>query len=175
VARSLSRDDAFSALLKATESTDRPVADCVTPDIKTQVDELLNSLSRIQRGLSVKVPALDGLFDKLEIFPHISAQNDLRAELETTTVHGDPAIRRLQIRATTISSSKGLAADLVIITHFDDRFFIRNKDKSVITDQDVCNFLVALTRARKKLVFLSTDDAQPTFLGWIDQKLIRRA
>jgi hypothetical protein len=37
----------------------------------------------------------------------------------------------------------------------------------------VCSFLVALTRARKKVFLLSTDNAKtPTFLQWIDEKRI---
>ena len=56
---------------------------------------------------------------------------------------GDPGIRKIPIKSTTIQSSKGLAADLVFITHFDDRYFIRNNDKAKISDHDICNFLVS--------------------------------
>jgi superfamily I DNA/RNA helicase len=85
----------------------------------------------------------------------------------------DAAIRKLPIKVTTIQSSKGLAADLVVIAYFDDKYFIKHADQG-ITDNDVCNFLVALTRARKKVVFISTEKADPTFLGWIDPKRIER-
>jgi len=62
------------------------------------------------------------------------------------TQRADPAIRKLPIKATTIQSSKGLAEDYVFITHFDDLYFIKDKDKANISDHDICSFLVALTR-----------------------------
>lgn len=76
--------------------------------------------------------------------------------------------------ATTIQSSKGLSSDLVFLTHFDDRFFIKNEDKSIITNQDICNFIVALTRARKKVILISTTKLKPTFLNWIKPERINK-
>ncbi len=61
---------------------------------------------------------------------------------------------KLQMTATTIPGSKGLAADYVFITHFDDMFF-------KIRDQDICNLLVALTRARKRAYLVSTRNNGP--------------
>jgi superfamily I DNA/RNA helicase len=75
---------------------------------------------------------------------------------------------------TTVQSSKGLAADLVFIVHFDDQYFIRDKDKTKVSDQDVCNFLVALTRARKKIVLVSSPKKDPIFLTWIDKSRVNR-
>jgi hypothetical protein len=47
-----------------------------------------------------------------------------------------------------LQSSKGPAAEYVFITHFDDQYFIKDKNKTNISDQDICNFLVAITRDR---------------------------
>jgi len=44
-----------------------------------------------------------------------------------------------------------LAEDYVFITDFDDLYFIKDKDKANITDHDLCSFLVALTKARKRV------------------------
>ena len=57
-----------------------------------------------------------------------------------------------------------MAADIVFITHFDDRYFINDEG---ITDQDICNFLVAITRTRVKLFLISSLKQEPTFLKWI--------
>jgi len=58
--------------------------------------------------------------------------------------------------------------DYVFITHFDDLYFIKDKNKANITDHDVCSFLVALTRARKRVYLISSNPrATPTFLTWI--------
>ena len=87
---------------------------------------------------------------------------------------GNPAIRKIPIKATTIQSSKGLSADYVFITHFDDQYFVKDKDKTKISDQDVCNFLVALTRAKKKIFLISSNTKEPTFLKWIDSVRVQR-
>jgi len=61
----------------------------------------------------------------------------------------------------------------VFITFFDDKYFVEDKDKAKISDQDICKFLVALTRARKKAFLYSSDvNKKPVFLEWIDKKHI---
>ena len=87
----------------------------------------------------------------------------------------DFGIRKISITVTTIPSSKGLSADYVFITHFDDLYFIKAKDKSQVTDQDICNFLVALTRAKREIFLVSSDkNKEPTFLNWIDKARVRK-
>lgn len=84
---------------------------------------------------------------------------------------GNPALRNIPIKITTIQSSKGLAADVVFIANFDDRYFL--KDGSTITDQDLCNFIVALTRTKKKSFLISTvQNEVPSLLKWIDSRKI---
>lgn len=82
----------------------------------------------------------------------------------------NPSVRKMPITVTTVQSSKGLAADYVFITHFDERYV----GKAGISDQSICNFLVALTRARKKVWLLSTSDKISPFLGWIAAEKIEK-
>jgi superfamily I DNA/RNA helicase len=98
----------------------------------------------------------------------------LRDAISSISVRiAEPAIRKLPVKATTIQSSKGLTEDYVFITHFDDRYFIKDEDKTNISDQDICNFVVALTRARKQVFLISSHPrSNPTFLRWIDQNRI---
>jgi superfamily I DNA/RNA helicase len=85
---------------------------------------------------------------------------------------GNPGLRNIPIKVTTIQSSKGLSADVVFIANFDDRYFLR--DGSTITDQDICNFLVALTRTKKKAFLISTvDKKNPSLLRLISEKRIQ--
>jgi superfamily I DNA/RNA helicase len=98
----------------------------------------------------------------------------LKKDMASWDRRGAGATRTIPIKVTTVQSSKGLAADLVFITYFDDQYFIRDKDKSVISDQDVCNFIVALTRARKKILIVSSAKRDPSLLGWIDKVRIER-
>jgi superfamily I DNA and/or RNA helicase len=44
----------------------------------------------------------------------------------------------------------------------------RSHEEGGVGDKDVFNFLVALTRAKKKAFLISSKPAEPTLLGWID-------
>jgi hypothetical protein len=49
----------------------------------------------------------------------------------------------------------------------DDRYLI---GEGGLNDKKVCDFLVALSRARQKLFLLSSPGRVPTFVSWIDKK-----
>ena len=110
---------------------------------------------------------------KIEFDPYGLSKAFLKEEINTTLQRiGNPAIRNIPIKATTIQSSKGLAGDLVFITHFDNKYFVKNRDKTKITDQDICNFLVALSRTKRKRYLISSVSEDPTFLKWISKDRI---
>lgn len=79
-------------------------------------------------------------------------------------------VRSLPIRISTITKSKGLSYDYVFIAHIDDKYYL--EQQGVISDKKICNFLVALTRARKKVYLLSHTGSEPTFIKWIDAERI---
>jgi superfamily I DNA/RNA helicase len=115
------------------------------------------------------------LLDKMGVnafdMARVYLQNELR---QGTSAVSNPAIRKTAVTATTIQSSKGLSGDYVFITHFDDQYFIKDDDKSKMTDQDICNFLVALTRTKRKVFLISSNKTQkPAFFNWIDKKHIQ--
>jgi hypothetical protein len=66
-------------------------------------------------------------------------------------------MRALPITVTTVQKSKGLSAD-VFFTHFDDPLFVT---RAGMTDKDVCSFLVALTRAKRKVFLMSSQRKSP--------------
>jgi superfamily I DNA/RNA helicase len=109
------------------------------------------------------------LLRRLDVDPYEMANDFLKSELDSRMPsNSNPAIRKIPITATTIQSSKGLAADYVFITHFDDRYFVKDDNKTNVSDQDICNVLVALTRARRKVFLISTETTKtPLFLSWI--------
>ena len=86
--------------------------------------------------------------------------------------HQQPCNPNIPIKITTIPSSKGLDEDYVFIVDFDDRFFLEKS--GVCSDQKIYDFLVALTRARKKVYLISCDTKEPTFLSWIDESRIEK-
>jgi hypothetical protein len=123
-------------------------------------------------GSLVHTHEFRSLLGTLGVDPYAIAMERLKDKISSS--HGKAlvhaSVRKVPIQISTIQGSKGLAADYVFITGFDDRYFIGDKDKSKISDQDICKFLVALTRARRKVYLISSLDVEPTFLGWIKKE-----
>ena len=143
---------------------------------RKQVQDMLKTLKAVQKNKGADESAVADLLKKVNVDLHEMAEDYLRDEIRSGVQRSsNPGIRKLPMTATTVQSSKGLDADYVFITHFDDRYFIRDKDKAKVSDQDICGFLVALTRARKRVYLISSDSGQtPLFLKWIREKRIRQ-
>ncbi len=162
----------FERLLRITDgkANDHRLVDEVTPALRKRVKRLLATLRKIRDGKGVDHDSVSELLGLIDVDPFGKATQSLRGELPPARKQrpADAGIRRIPIQISTFQSSKGLAADYVFITHFDDQFCIRNKNSN-LSDQDICSFLVALTRARRRVYLLSTQQAMtPTFYSWID-------
>jgi superfamily I DNA/RNA helicase len=172
----LLRPDEFEDLVKQTYADKLPGMSKIIDDSKkNETIKMLNILRSILKEKEVNQEELDGFLKKVQFDHYGMAMKSLIEELAVGLPRmGNPSTRKIPINATTIQGSKGLAADYVFITHFDDRYFIKDDDKSKISDHDICSFLVALTRTKKRLFLISSDKSQqPTFLKWIDEKRIR--
>ena len=135
---------------------------------------MLATIRAIKNDKAVNEIKLHELLKAIGYDPLEMAKEQIREQIISGSQKNvNPGIRRIPIKATTIQSSKGLAAEYVFITHFDDQYFIRHKDKTKISDQDICNFLVALTRTKKKVLLISSNNkTKPTFFKWIDKSRI---
>jgi superfamily I DNA/RNA helicase len=160
----LSREE-FSALLKKTADGSaecksllpKPAQAIVLDDLRTfkNITESNDPGSQAALALLGRIER-DQEFTVLEYLKQVvGVKNDVTCSA---------SIRRTPITVTTVQSSKGLAADYVFITHFDERYL----GKEGITDQSICNFLVALTRAKRKVWLLSTADETNPLLSWIE-------
>ena len=168
-AKNLLSEAEFKTLLEAATRDEKTrFRDFIDSETKKRVRGLLSKFKKVLKGQTISVDDSTQLFADLQIDPHAVAQDQLRATVEAQGLkRGDPATRDIPIKVTTIPSSKGLAEDYVFIVDFDDRFFLE-KDKSC-SDQKIFDFLVALTRARKKVFLISCDAKQPKFLTWIEK------
>ena len=156
----------LEGLVKASAESDaRRFRDMVSEDVRGKVNGMLKTLRKINKDESVDRPAMEAVCSAIGIDPYALIGQVVRDRLAEGGRTGNPAIRKIPIRATTIQSSKGLAEDYVFITHVDDRYLIR--DGTNVSDREICNFLVALTRARKKVFLISSQAKEPTFLKWI--------
>ncbi len=79
----------------------------------------------------------------------------------------------MEIEMTTVMSSKGLSAEFVYYVGIDDRNIL-DRETSKINDYSICEFLVGITRAKKKLTLISLQDDNPKILDFIDKKYINK-
>jgi superfamily I DNA/RNA helicase len=157
----------FKTLIKRSmDGEAKPFRDTIDAALRARVRKMVSVLRKVEKDEVIDQAALQEFCGKTGINSHDATKETLkeRSALGSQRV-GKPAIRRIPIQSTTIQSSKGLAEDYVFITHFDDQYFLR--ERGMVGDRDVCNFLVALTRARKKVFLISSHKKEPTFLKWI--------
>lgn len=175
-AKALQTEPNFAAILSETASNNPPAfSDLIASDTKKEVKAMLHLL-RVARDGKPEEGETEAtrLLKLMRIDPVGMAMEFLQEQVPVTGRRlVDFGVRRVLITATTIPSAKGLAADYVFITHFDDRYFIKDHDEGGLKDQDICSFLVAITRARKQVLLISSDSSHdPTFLKWIDKERI---
>lgn len=175
VAKHLLKEKDFESLLRETDKEKaKNTYELIERDCKTQVKEMIKVLKGIKDGKTIDENTLDEVLRKIGFNPDEMIRDILKKELIYDSLRGsNTGIRKIPIKATTKQGSKGLSRDCVFITHFDDQYFISSKDKK-ISDQDICNFLVALTRARIKVFLISSKKQEPTFLKWINKDRIEK-
>lgn len=176
VSKPLLENADFEKLLKETEKeSPKNIIDIVNKKIKQDVKSMLTILRAVRNDKPVDENKFHEVLKKIGVNPFELARELLKEDIVYGSQKvGNPGLRKIPIKATTIQSSKGLAADYVFITHFDDQYFVKDKNKSNISDQDICNFLVAITRARKKVFLISSKKQDPTFLKWINKNRIEK-
>lgn len=176
VSKSVMNESDFNKFLRETEK-DNPknIADIIDKNIKKEISSILKVLRAIKKDKAIDEKKLNGVLKKIGINPIGLARESLKFEIASDYQKvGNSGIKKIPIKATTIQGSKGLDSDFVFITNFDDQYFIKNKDKKKISDQDICNFLVALTRARRKVFLISSNKKEPTFFKWINPDRIEK-
>ena len=152
---------------------DNEVLILIESKYKTEVNGILKFIKCVKNNKPVNDNNFNEVMRKIGFDPYELSKTSLKDEINNSLQRiRNPAIKKIPIKATTIQSSKGLAGDLVFITHFDDRYFIKNKDKTKITDQEICNFLVSLSRTIRKVYLISSVQEEPTFMKWISKDRI---
>ena len=173
VARHLLGAEDFATLLKRTENGKTPVLELLGREMRKQTKGMVAVLRKIEKRATLDDECIQ-ILRKLNLDPFELVRGILTEEMDLEAPQQvDRAIRNIPVTITTIESSKGLAADYVFITNFDDQYFVKDRN-GVPTDKEICNFLVALTRARRRLLLVSTKKTDPTFLGWIKEHRIQR-
>ena len=163
----------FKALLE-NGGEQRNLIDLVSSEFRGKIKSVLSAFKKIEKGETPKAEEWAQLLHELGIDPEALARAGLETKIKAAAPSwSDPATRNISIKLTTIPSSKGLAEDYVFISDFDDRFFLEREQKC--SDQKIFDFLVALTRARRKVFLMSCEAKEPKFLTWIAKERIEKA
>lgn len=160
----------FIKLLKESERTGEKIIDLFEENYRKEIEEILDIFKRIHEEKKIEEKKLVNFFEKIGRNRSQLANEKFRKEIkeDVSFRHEVPrGIKDIPITITTIPSSKGLSGDYVFITHFDDNYYLENKGKGIL-DEDIFKFLVAFTRAKKKVFLISSKKEVPIFLKWID-------
>ena len=173
----LHEPEEFEGLVKQTHADTAPrMSNIIGEGKKIETMKMLSILKAILNGKEIDRESLDEFLKKVKVDQYDRAKEFLRHEIARRSPRkGNQSVRKIPINATTVQGSKGLAAEYVFITHFDDRYFIKSEDKTKISDYDICNFLVALTRTKRRLFLISSDKGRvPTFLKWVNVSRVEK-
>lgn len=165
--------DKFEAVLKKTKSGNNKICKIVDEKCAIVVRRLLNSFQKVITGEKVEDSEEVELLNLAGYKPQLIAIEKLREDFYSSKPISSSmrGLKGLKINITTIMGSKGLAADYVFLTDFSDKYFLKEEK---IEDQNIYDFIVATTRARKKIYLISPDNKEATFLSWIKDSRIER-
>lgn len=101
------------------------------------------------------------------------AQSKIREELTERTTPKN-IYKHAPIKIVTMLGAKGLTRDYTFLVNFDDRYLLKRGDDQAlhVTDGSICRFLVALTRATRRVAIYTSMKEYPTFVQWLADDLV---
>lgn len=174
VARHLLPADAFAELIaKSSAPSAPPIFDLIETGLRAEIRSMRATLNYISEGKDVETERLANFLSRVGYDPIPMASQSLKHHLDSEAAARQSSIRNvrdLPITISTIPGSKGLAADYVFLIYFDQASLGGTNP----TDEDVFNFVVAMTRAKKALSIVSTKREIPRFVQWIKTKRLKQ-
>ncbi|MGD0786153.1 MAG: UvrD-helicase domain-containing protein [Sedimentisphaerales bacterium] len=165
----LSDRDKFNNIIKESHDKNEEVKfkDLLNKDIIDYVDSILITLNKINDNNKVFTDEYAKIIECFKYDHHAIVNEKLKNELDME--FGQKNIySKVPIKITTILGSKGLTSDYVFFVNFDDKYIL-DKDKK-ITDENICKYLVALTRAKRRIYIYTGESRLPTFVEWTNNK-----
>jgi superfamily I DNA/RNA helicase len=175
VAKHLLKPDEFEMILRKSGRGDATrFWELLEVAQRKQVREMVRILRAVRDGKEAEEPALGAFLERIGFDVLGTARNCLRDEIKSEARRmSNVGVGKTSITVTTRQSSKGLQADYVFIAYFDDKYF--RKDSGKVSDEDIRNLIVCLTRARRKVFLISSEaGGKPMFLKWIDTRHVEQ-
>jgi len=133
------------------------------------VIDILKVLKKIQGRKTISSSESQKIFKEFKIDSIKIALEKIREQLISNVFK--EKYKNISIKIVTMLGAKGLTRDYVFLVNFDDRFVLEKGKK--ITDESICKFLVALTRAKKRLTIFSSQKSLPIFLQWLGKEFLQ--
>jgi hypothetical protein len=143
--------------------------DLLTNEDKKKVNFLTKIVKKITNNRQINRQESEEIVNYFGYDPYEMVIGKIRNDLEKSKF-SKTLIRNIPIKLTNIPGSKGLTSDYVFIVNFDDKYILEKGEH--ITDEVICKFLVAITRAKKRVYIYTSQDSLPTFVNWIDRQYI---
>jgi len=165
--------DKFKDVIKKSyvEGKQMKFKDLLGPKDRKYVRSILTIMRKIRRKEEVSNDDYDKIFNCFNYDMRKIVIQELESDLKVNSIQ-KKVYRDMPIRITSILGSKGLTNDYVFLVNFDDKYILDDGGKK-ITDENICKFLVALTRAKRRVYIYTGENKLPTFISWIDEKYIQ--
>lgn len=136
---------------------------CLSEETKEKIERDIDIFKKTKRGKE----KLDN--EELKRFSEVFALKNVLSRL----IKGFKPVMKdaIEVEMTTVTSSKGLSADIVYYVGIDDQNML-DEETGNFSDHKICEFLVGITRAKEKLTLISLKDKNPKILEFIDKKFI---
>jgi superfamily I DNA/RNA helicase len=156
-------EETLKSLIVKSKQDNKKIWYCLDQKTKTQIEYDIDIYKKVRKHKDKLTPEEITRFNELFNLKNILSR--------MIVGFGSISKKAIEIEMTTVMSSKGLSADFVYYVGIDDQNTL--DDGRNITDQKICEFLVAITRTKEKLTLISLGDSKPKILEFIDEGYIR--
>ena len=147
--------------------------DLLTVAERRDIKKTSATLRKIKNHTEVDEAAMATALAVLGRDPAKIAQSKIREELTESTTPKN-IYKHAPIKIVTLLGAKGLTRDYTFLVNFDDGYLLERGDDQTlqVTDGNICRFLVALTRATRRVTIYTSKKEYPTFLQWFANDLL---
>ena len=161
----LSEDQTRDIIIKFGSENNKSIWRLLDGDVKKRIEGDIQLFNKVKTGKKKlekeELLRFSKIFNLKNILPKL--------------INGFSSIPKkgVDVVMSTTLSSKGLSADYVYYVGIDDANLNDPKTKAFI-DKSICEFLVGITRTKKKLTLISINDQKPKILDFIDKTYINQ-
>jgi superfamily I DNA/RNA helicase len=171
VFESAERDEEFKKIVTKSNESNTEFLELLKTEDRKYIKSILAKIRKILNNDFVEEEDKEKVYECLGYDFFELAQEKLQESIESD-IKEKNLLNRLPIKITTIAGSKGLSADYVFMVNFDDKYLLTRQEGGslTVTDNNIFNFLVALTRTKIRAYILTGENKLPTFVKWMDNE-----